>query len=121
MVCSYHYNAGRVSWRFGLHVLLNGDATTKAQLQKLNGWIRASTDDDPSKIKAGYSLDESGLGNYFTTFFAAPVGVSALLNAANQHWLNDVYDSVRATHEGYYEDSVNLLCLLAMTANYWAP
>ena len=38
-----------------------------------------------------------------------------------QEWLNRVYDSVYAEHIDYYEDSVNLLCLLVMSGNAWTP
>ena len=44
-----------------------------------------------------------------------------MIEAANQAWLNALYDSVRAQHEDYYEDSVALLCLLAMSGNFWDP
>ncbi len=38
-----------------------------------------------------------------------------------QQWLNDVYDSVYARHEGYNQDSVDLLSLLVMSDNAWSP
>ena len=59
--------------------------------------------------------------SYFSTFFAAPLGVAAMTVPGQQTWLNALYDAVYATHAGYYEDSVTLLCLLVMTGNYWDP
>jgi hypothetical protein len=38
-----------------------------------------------------------------------------------QEWLNAVYDAVYGRHENYYEDTVNLLCLLVMSGNFWSP
>lgn len=38
---------------------------------------------------------------------------------AQQQWLDKIYDTVRARHEGYYEDSLTLLSLLAMSGNFW--
>ncbi|MCQ3980590.1 MAG: hypothetical protein DPW09_44850, partial [Anaerolineae bacterium] len=61
------------------------------------------------------------LANYFTTFFAAPLGVAAMTVPTQQTWLNAIYDAVHNTQEDYYEDSVTLLCLLVMTGNYWDP
>lgn len=59
--------------------------------------------------------------DYFTTFFATPLGVAALGDGAAQAWLNDIYAAVHDASEDYYEDSVTLLCRLAMTGNFWAP
>jgi hypothetical protein len=75
------------------------------------------------QIKPGYLLSGAPIppGDYFTTFFASPMGVAAMCDPADQSWLNAIYDAVRARQENYYEDSVNLLCLFAMTGNYWDP
>jgi hypothetical protein len=58
---------------------------------------------------------------YFTTFFASPLGVAAMCTPGQQDWLNAIYDTVRDGEEGYYEDSVTLLCMLVMTHNFWDP
>lgn len=73
--------------------------------------------------KAGYDLDGSPVpdSGYFTTFFAAPLGVAAMSDPGQQEWLNVIYDSVYTTHEDYYEDSVTLFCLIAMSGNAWTP
>jgi hypothetical protein len=49
------------------------------------------------------------------------MGVAAMNDANQQEWLNAIYDSVYDRHEDYYEDTVNLLCLLTMTRNFWTP
>ncbi len=41
--------------------------------------------------------------------------------SSQQIWLNNIYDAVYSRHEKYYEDSITLLCLLVMSANYWDP
>ena len=38
-----------------------------------------------------------------------------------QAWLDDLYEAVRASDEAYYEDTVSLLCLLALTGTFWDP
>ncbi len=116
----YDYNAGRDPWRIGSDALLNGDATSRAQAQKMAEWIVTATDGDPTAIKAGYTLDGTPTGDYFTTFFAAPFGV-ALMSTEHQEYLNALYNAVYHTYEDYYEDSVTLLALLVMTGNYWEP
>lgn len=117
----YYYNAGRDPWRMGLDALLNGDATSKTQVDKMVSWVNSNSGGDANNIKAGYQLNGSAIGNYFTTFFVAPFGVGAMLDASQQSFLNDIYAKVYNTREDYYEDSVNMLALLAMTGNYWDP
>ncbi len=119
----YYYNAGRDPWRLGTDALLNNDPISLAQTRRISEWIITATGGNPQNIKPGYQLDGTLLppGDYFTTFFAAPLGVAAMAMPTQQTWLNAIYDAVSATHEDYYEDSVTLLCLLVMTGNYWDP
>jgi endo-1,4-beta-D-glucanase Y len=122
----YAYNAGRVPWRIGIDALLNNDPTSMTQVQKIAAWSLAATNGVPKNIKPGYHLDGTPIppADYFTTFFAAPLGVAAMTLPAQpevgrQQWLNAIYDSVRDTSLNYYEDSVSLLCMLIMTGNHW--
>ncbi len=119
----YYYNAGRVPWRLAVDGLLNNDPNSLAQAGRISVWAETAAEGNPDNIKAGYKLNGTPLAgsNYFTTFFAAPLGVAAMTVPSQQSWLNSVYDAVYSRHEGYYEDSVNLLCLLVMSGNYWDP
>ena len=73
-------------------------------------------------IRPGYELDGTPIAtDYFTSFFAAPIGVAAMVTPAQQSWLNAVYDSVRTRQEGYYEDSVALVSLMVMAGTFWDP
>lgn len=119
----YFYNAGRLPWRVGVDALLSGDRTSRAIAQKISLWAEKSTGGIPANFRAGYDLQGNPLpgSNYFTSFFVAPLGVAAMSNAAQQGWLNAVYDSVYMQHENYYEDSVTLFCLLIMSGNAWTP
>jgi endo-1,4-beta-D-glucanase Y len=118
----YNYNAGRVPWRLGTDALLNGDPVSAAQVQKMAAWILRAAAGNPRNIKPGYRLDGGAipLRDYFSSFFTAPFGVAAMV-AGQQEWLNAIYDAVRSKKQGYYEDSVTLLCLMVMTGNYWNP
>jgi len=117
----YNYNAGRDPWRIGLDALLNDDASARVTVQKMAQWVAGSSGGDASQIKAGYQLDGTPIGNYFTTFFVAPFGVAAMADGSQQPFLNSIYAAVYNTHEDYYEDSVNLLTLLVMSGNWWDP
>ena len=121
---NYYYNAGRVPWRLGVDALLNEDATaSRTQALKITSWVKTSTSGNASNIRAGYKLDGTNISgnNYLSSFFAAPMGVASMLDPAHQAWLNSIYAAVRTKHEDYFEDTVNLLCLIAMSGNYWDP
>jgi endoglucanase len=119
----FSYNAGRVPWRLGTDALLNPGTASAQQAARISAWARKVTGEDPQRLQGGYLLNGKPVedSDYFTTFFAAPLGVAAMVDPEGQAWLNAVYDSVRDTHEDYFEDSVNLLCLLVMTGNFWQP
>jgi endo-1,4-beta-D-glucanase Y len=118
----YSYNAGRVPWRLGVDALLSGDPVSMAQTRKITRWIAAATGGNPYEICSGYELDGKPFNDFgFTVFFTAPFGAAAMTEPSQQEWLDQIYDSVYARHEDYYEDSVTLLCLLVMTHNTWSP
>ncbi len=118
----YNFNAGRLPWRLGTDALLSGDSISAAQVKKMAAWVLEETSGNPHNIKPGYDLDGSPIASrkYFSSFFAAPFGVAAMV-AGQQEWLNAIYDAVRSEEQGYYADTVTLLCLVVMTGNYWAP
>ena len=120
---AYNYNAGRDPWRLGMDALLNADATSLRAAARISAWALEKTGGKPHRLRAGYRLDGTPLPNsdYFTTFFAAPLGVAAMTVPSQQRWLNALHDAVRDVNEDYYEDSVTLLCLLVMSRNVWDP
>ncbi len=119
---AYNYNAGRDPWRLGTDGLLNGDLRALAAVARISAWAEDDADGDPLQIRPGYQLDGTPLrSDYFTTFFAAPLGVAAMTVPSQQTWLNAIYDAVHQREENYYEDSVTLLCMLVMTSNCWDP
>ncbi len=119
----YYYNSARVPLRLGVSALVGDDAVSREQVQRLSLWIEAEAEADPARIRAGYRLDGTPVAgsNYFTSAFAAPLGVAAMSSATQQQWLNDLYEAVRLSQEGYYEDTLTLLSMLVMTGNYWSP
>jgi endoglucanase len=115
----YYYNAGRFPWRVGAHAVLTGDAHSRQLLSPLTTWLRQATGDDPTRVRAGYRLDGTPIGLYFSTLFVAPFGVAAMLEPPGDGWLENIYESVRQQRQNYFEDSVSLLCLIVMTGNHW--
>lgn len=120
----YGYNAGRDPWRIGTDALLHGDATSSAQAAKIARWATGATNGDPRAFKSGYYLNGTPLpdSDYFSIFFAAPLGVAAMCDGGLQPWFDDIYAAVIATtDQDYYEESVALLCLMLMTGNFRDP
>jgi endo-1,4-beta-D-glucanase Y len=122
----FSYNACRDPWRVATDFLVSGDARARATLQPVNAWIRTATGNDPALIGAGYALDGTPLPDtdYRSMAFVAPLGVGAMVDAANQSWLNATWDLVVATplaDEAYYENTLKLLGMIAMSGNWWAP
>lgn len=128
---AYFYNACRLPWRIAVHYLMSGDTRAKTVLDKINSWIQSRTRGTPSRIRAGYALDGADLpGNdYMSAAFTAPLAVSAMVNQANQSWLDDLWlfmlesdrDEFRDGSKMYYENTIQMLCLIALSGNWWAP
>jgi endo-1,4-beta-D-glucanase Y len=122
---TYRYNACRVPWRLGVHYLTSGEPRAAALLSKINNWVKTKTAGDPDNIEAGYWLDGDTLpgSSYFSTAFAGPFGVAAMSNGAHQAWLNKIWTALdqRALDGTYYEDTIKLLTMIAMSGNWWAP
>lgn len=123
---AYDYNACRDPWRLGTDFLMSGDPRAKTAVQRITTWIRSATGNEPDDIKAGYQLNGalSADADYRSMAFVAPFGVGAMTDVANQAWLNDVWDLVVATPldaEAYYENTVKLLGMVAMSGNWWSP
>jgi hypothetical protein len=121
---SYYYNACRDPWRIGVDYLLSAEPRAKAAAGAINAWLRGKTGGHADAIRAGYALDGSDIeGNDYTTMaFVAPLGVGAMVDTANQAWLNGIWELVVSqTPEGYYEDTLKLLSMFVMSGNWWVP
>jgi endo-1,4-beta-D-glucanase Y len=120
----YNYNACRVPWRVATDYLMYGDKRSKAIVTKINSWIRETTNNDTYNLSAGYTLAGNDLkGRYFEALsFVAPFGISAMVDAGNQRWLNNVWDylvAFKMKDYDYYDNSIKLLNLIILSGNYW--
>jgi len=122
---AYSYNACRAPWRLATDVLLSGDERALTAVRAMNAWVRAETGDDPSRIRAGYALDGTPLADFSSMAFTAPFAVAAMVEPSegtNQPWLDAVWDAMLAAEpDGYYEDTLQLLAMLVVSDNWWAP
>jgi hypothetical protein len=113
-----------VPWRIGTDYLLTGDKRAKATAGKVNKWIRETTDNNTYNLSAGYTLAGDDIkGRYFEALsFIAPFGVSAMVDAKNQVWLNHVWKYLTAfklKDYDYYDNSIKLLNMIIVSGNYW--
>lgn len=122
----YSYNAVRVPWHLGADAAVYGDATSKAQIQKMTAWFQTKTGGDPSKIVSGYKLDGTAVVSYLDPEFVAVLGPAAMGNSANQAWLDKIWNYTAAQSQGsaantYYGASLMLQSMIVMSGNYWTP
>jgi endoglucanase len=122
----YNYNACRVPWRVATDYLLSGDERSKAFVQKINYWIRETTNNNTYNLSAGYTLAGNDIhGRYFEALsFITPFAVSAMVDKSNQPWLNHVWDytmQFKMKDFDYYDNTIKLLNMIIISGNYWAP
>lgn len=122
----YNYNACRVPWRIATDYLLTGDVRSKTFVQKINRWIRETTDNNTYNLSAGYTLSGNDIkGRYFEALsFITPFGISAMVDKNNQEWLNHVWNyamQFKIKDFDYYDNTIKLLNIIILSGNYWLP
>ena len=121
---AYSYNACRVPFRVALDFLVSGEPKSREALAKLNQWIQQKTGGDPAKIAAGYTLSGKEIDKENQMCFVAPFAVSAMVSTDNQAWLDSLSAFViHSTKDDstYYDSTIKLLCLVALSGNWWNP
>ncbi len=120
----YNYNACRVPWRIATDYLLTGDSRAKNIADKINLWVRQTTNNNPDNISAGYTLagDDIKGRNFEALSFIGSFATAAMIDKANQHWLNAVWDyliNFKLKDYDYYDNSIKLLNMIILSGNYW--
>jgi endo-1,4-beta-D-glucanase Y len=122
----YYYNACRVPWRIATDYLLTGDKRSKDIADKINRWIRETTDNNTYNLSAGYTLAGNDIkgSNFEALSFIAPFAVSAMVDKKNQAWLNKVWDylvAFKMKDFDYYDNTIKLFDMIIISGNYWSP
>jgi hypothetical protein len=126
---AYSYNSCRVPMRIGMNYLVTGEPAAQAVVTPINQFFRSTTGDNPTRVVDGYNLDGSRRsGTGFSLAFLAPLGVAAMAadsgGPGDQAWLDSVWAEVQrrpVTSGGYYENTLKLLSMIAMSGNWWLP
>jgi len=116
---NYSYNSCRVPWRIGLSAIYYDDPRAKKIMSRLMKWVVVKYP-KPKSFKAGYTLAGKSIVNYDEPVFTSPIAIAAM-STGEQKWLDAAFDYVKEYKTDYFSDSVNMLCLLVMSGNYWLP
>jgi endo-1,4-beta-D-glucanase Y len=118
----YSWNACRYPWRIAMDYAHFSTAEAKTAMNKLVNWIR-SKHAHPADIMAGYYLNGNVLSdvNYTAMAFTAPFMAACVVDPAHQTYLSWGWNEMKSSSEGYYEDTINLLCMLFISQNWWKP
>ena len=121
----YFYNAARTPLRLAMDYIHNGNLSAKTASDKLTSWtkLQVGSQFNFNNYFSGYTVQGVMLpgANYSSSVFVAPVVIAASLDSANQAFVNAGWNYMKSNKESYFEDSVNLLSMLAITGNWWAP
>jgi hypothetical protein len=119
----YSWNSCRVPWHIATDYIVSGDSRAKSLLGLMNGWIMGATNKDPSQIMSGYALSGDPLtcqgAAPGASPFISPFGVAAMAGT-DQAWLDAIWKGMSIS-QGYYGDSITMLCMIVMSGNWWAP
>lgn len=122
----YNYNACRVPWRIATDFILTGDKRSLGIVEKINAWIRKTTQNNPGNISAGYTLEGNGIRtrHFEAMSFIASFAVSAMVDPKNQAWLNKLWDHILSfdlDQYDYYDNTIKMISIIIISGNYWAP
>jgi endo-1,4-beta-D-glucanase Y len=115
----YNWNACRLFMRLATDAFDgNPNAGITGIIQKSNSFIKSASGQNANKIYSGYQLNGTPLTSANSLAFQAPFMLSAAVSG-DQTWLNTLYQYVlQASSQGYYADSIKLLCMTMITGNY---
>lgn len=117
----YSWNSCRYPWRIALDYAHYGTPEAKNACNKTVNWLKEKTSDNPSRIVAGYNLGGEPIADYSNLAFTAPFVTACIADESHQSYLNDGWYLLTRVGQGYYSDSIALLCLLLISGNWWAP
>ncbi len=117
----YSWNACRYPWRIAMDYAHYGTTDSKNACNKMVNWIKTKTGNNPSNIRAGYKLNGDQLTSDTSAAFTAPFIAACVVDSGHQDYLNAGWSKISNLKEGYYGDSINLLCMLFISGNWWKP
>ena len=93
----------------------------KNAMNKVAGWIKVNTGNKPKFTASTYTLEGRVKENYPSVAFIAPFVTSCIVDKSHQDYLNAGWNYIKYRKSTYYDDSINLLCMLVISGNWWNP
>ncbi|MBN1983612.1 MAG: hypothetical protein JW795_18900 [Chitinivibrionales bacterium] len=126
---AYSYNGCRNPLRLAVDYAHYGKAETKSLLTTINTWLKGKTNNDVSKIMAGYDLNGNVLPkiDYNDACFLGPFIAGMIVDPSNQDYLTkgwqclDTITTIFENKPDAYQDALRILCMLIMSGNWWNP
>jgi endo-1,4-beta-D-glucanase Y len=117
----YSWNSCRYPWRMATDFAHYGSPETRAAANKVVNWLKKKTNGDPGGVMAGYTLGGRQLASYGSAAFTAPFMAACIVDSSHQSYLDSGWNIIANWKEDYYGDTINLLCMLLISGNWWAP
>jgi endo-1,4-beta-D-glucanase Y len=117
----YSWNSCRFPWRMATAFAHYGSPETRAAANRTVNWLKKKTEGNPRSIRAGYNLDGTPLVAYGSAAFTSPFTAACIVDRSHQAYLNAGWDRIKNWRKNYYGDTINLLCMLLISGNWWAP
>ena len=120
----YNWNACRVPWRIATDYAHYGTQDAKSKLNNMLTWLKTSTGNNPVNIKTGYLLSGDPIPDRPDTSLAyiSPFITACIVDSAHQQYLNDGWNFIKNRSDyAYFGNTLNLLCMLVISGNWWAP
>ena len=117
----FSWNACRFPLRIALDYAHYGSSDSKRALIPILDWVIAATGGDPRRIMAGYFLNGRPQVSYSEAAFTAPLVAAAMIDRKYQAFINAGWDAISEMRSDYYNDSLTLLSLLAISGLWTKP
>ena len=117
----FSWNACRVPWRIAMDYVHYKTPDAKKELDIFVNWAKSKTSNKPQNFTAGYKLNGTPLVTYNDISFISPLMAASTVNQNNQDFLNTGWELMRTWNGTYYDESINLLCMLFISGNWWKP
>jgi len=123
---SYGANACRVPWRIGLDYIHFGTKEAYTLQNNMMNWLNEASGETLLGTCNGYELDGTPTfkNNYSPWgMYASPFMVAATCDQKYQTFLDSSWEYLSEYNSefGYYSNSITILCLLAVSGNWWNP
>ncbi|HSV88313.1 MAG TPA: glycosyl hydrolase family 8 [Bacteroidales bacterium] len=121
---TFNWNACRFPLRLAVEFAHHGTPQARDHLNKMLAWLQPATGNNVANVRPGYFLTGEPIPgrDYYTSMaYTAPFVAASIAGAHHQQWLNEGWNHIKNVKISYYPDTINLLSMLLISGNWWAP